>query len=75
MISIKLRQIFATILLCSMLAYISFGLSASWRRISNLFQVGTERSETKQYPSNRLDLSENISCYNKDMKFSQVVSD
>ena len=74
MISIKLRQIFVTILLCSILAYISFGLSASWRRISNL-QVGTERSETKQYPSNRLDLSENISCYNKDMKFSQVVSD
>ena len=75
MISIKLRQIFATILLCSMLAYIFFGLSASWMRISNHFQVGTERSETKQYPGNRLDLSENISCYNKDIKFSQVVSD
>ena len=66
-----------------MLAYISFGLSLSWMRISNwernirkyLENISTERSETKQYPSNRLDLSENISCYNKDMEFSQVVSD
>ena len=38
MISIKLRQIFATVLICSMLACIYFGLSVL---VSILFQVYT----------------------------------
>ena len=34
----------------------------------------TKLSKLKQDLRNRLDLSESISCYNKDLKFSQVVS-
>ena len=69
MISFNLRKIFGTILLCSMLAYIFFGLSASWMRISNGERNISIYFDRQKTVSNIIDLCISVVDHYKPCKF------